>query len=544
MFTTTPQTTTSLPHRSLNGTLLGVQYTKNDVSLTQYRGVRYATVAKRFAPPLRVDDLGGVVVGCREFGPVCPQNHVDIRRLLRIPDEFEEEFEKEDEFECTNLAITLPSEATKATAYGKKLPVIIWIHDPSLLVATSVQRGKPMIVVSPNYRLNIFAFGARTGEKNLALQDQRCAIDWVVKHIGDFGGDKNNITIAGSSAGAVYTHAHTVLGAPIRRAILMSGSLYLSPPQPSDRCNAFLAPLEQLVREGSGRPLDEAPTAFLLEALRELGVQSMFLRETPELVGWRDKKMAESVEAVMVGDCEYESIIWLHGLRSLPAHETHALLSPLHPPLHAHYKLSASPSSPEPASSTSPSSLPSNLSPIITATSDPHPTPYLPGLSLISTALFHLPTHTIATRAHAAGKQTYQYIIDEPNPFDPTSRAHHGVDLLYLFGGYDLTFSTTASKVGREIRGAFIRFINGETAWGSALSGEGEGDGDGEERKIGGEDVCMAFGPEGLCKVVGIEGAEWRGRRDGAAMDLMRGREGEVGKVVGALAKGRVSLDN
>ena len=98
--------------------------------------------------------------------------------------------------------------------------------------------------------------------------------------------------------------------------------------------------------------------------------------------------------------------------------------------------------------------------------------------------------------------------------------------------------------MGREIRGAFIRFINGETAWGSALSGEGEGDGDGEERKIGGEDVCMAFGPEGLCKVVGIEGAEWRGRRDGAAMDLMRGREGEVGKVVGALAKGRVSLDN
>lgn len=46
-----------------------------------------------------------------------------------------------------------------------------------------------MIIVTFNYRLNIFAFGDGVGEKNLALQDQRLAIQWVVDHIADFGGD-------------------------------------------------------------------------------------------------------------------------------------------------------------------------------------------------------------------------------------------------------------------------------------------------------------------------------------------------------------------
>jgi carboxylesterase type B len=43
--------------------------------------------------------------------------------------------------------------------------------------------------VTFNYRLNIFGFGDGT-EKNLALKDQRLAIDWVIKHIAGFGGDK------------------------------------------------------------------------------------------------------------------------------------------------------------------------------------------------------------------------------------------------------------------------------------------------------------------------------------------------------------------
>lgn len=57
------------------------------------------------------------------------------------------------------------------------------------LVATAVLQQRPMIAVFVNYRLNIFAFGDRTSKKNLALKDQRLAIEWVFKHIAQFGGD-------------------------------------------------------------------------------------------------------------------------------------------------------------------------------------------------------------------------------------------------------------------------------------------------------------------------------------------------------------------
>jgi carboxylesterase type B len=56
-------------------------------------------------------------------------------------------------------------------------------------VARSAEQGRPMIVVYVNYRLNIFAFGDGKRGQNLALKDQRLAIDWVVEHIDKFGGD-------------------------------------------------------------------------------------------------------------------------------------------------------------------------------------------------------------------------------------------------------------------------------------------------------------------------------------------------------------------
>jgi hypothetical protein len=69
-------------------------------------------------------------------------------------------------------------------------PSLIYIlPDTTTLVRRSIEMGKPMIIVTFNYRLNIFGFGDG-GEKNLALKDQRLAIEWVAKHIAGFGGDK------------------------------------------------------------------------------------------------------------------------------------------------------------------------------------------------------------------------------------------------------------------------------------------------------------------------------------------------------------------
>lgn len=56
--------------------------------------------------------------------PKCPQVDVDVRHLLRIPEDFEIKEEAEDEFECLNLDVTVPANVPS----GQKLPVLVWIY--------------------------------------------------------------------------------------------------------------------------------------------------------------------------------------------------------------------------------------------------------------------------------------------------------------------------------------------------------------------------------------------------------------------------------
>lgn len=56
--------------------------------------------------------------------PKCPQVDVDVRHLLRIPEDFEIKDEVEDEFECLNLDVTVPADVPS----GHKLPVLVWIY--------------------------------------------------------------------------------------------------------------------------------------------------------------------------------------------------------------------------------------------------------------------------------------------------------------------------------------------------------------------------------------------------------------------------------
>lgn len=49
--------------------------------------------------------------------------------------------------------------------------------------------AEPIIAVTINYRLNMFAFGDCTSERNLALRDQQQALEFVKTHISAFGGD-------------------------------------------------------------------------------------------------------------------------------------------------------------------------------------------------------------------------------------------------------------------------------------------------------------------------------------------------------------------
>lgn len=103
--------------------------------------------------------------------------------------------------------------------------------DPTNLVRRSQEIGQPIVVVSLNYRLNLFGFLAsedlqkHTETCNYGIFDQRTAIDWITRNIEWFGGDPNNITVGGQSAGGASAHAQSLLQPTFKRAIVQSGAV-------------------------------------------------------------------------------------------------------------------------------------------------------------------------------------------------------------------------------------------------------------------------------------------------------------------------------
>jgi para-nitrobenzyl esterase len=128
-------------------------------------------------------------------------------------------------------------------------PVMVWIHGGGYTIGVSstpmywgdrlTQEGD-VVVVSVNYRLNIFGFFSSPALKsedpnqstgNYAFLDQVAALQWVHDNIKNFGGDPDNVTIFGESAGGLSVC--TLFATPIakglfQRAIMESGGCTLS----------------------------------------------------------------------------------------------------------------------------------------------------------------------------------------------------------------------------------------------------------------------------------------------------------------------------
>ncbi len=127
-------------------------------------------------------------------------------------------------------------------------------------------------------------------------------------------------------------------------------------------------------------------------------------------------------------------------------------------------------------------------------------------------------------------RRTYVYIFDQASPFQPSSHAHHAVEITSLFGAYDeLMPGQGAKSVAQELRKRWIAFVNGEAPW--------------EEGLVGGEERRFAFGPLGRSGVVGREEIEER-RRVGRFALLREVGEGALAEVFMRLHAGRVSLLN
>ena len=175
----------------------------------------------RFAPPVALGSWGGPIQA-DSFGPACPQPATEAADTLNS---------RVDE-DCLTLNVWTPA------ADDGKRAVMFWIHGGGYIWERSgdllyggarlAARGD-VVVVSVEYRLGAFGFShlaEEPGSGNAGVLDPVMALRWVRDHIGAFGGDPDNVTIFGESAGSYSVTS--ILGMPsaaglFHRAIGQSG---------------------------------------------------------------------------------------------------------------------------------------------------------------------------------------------------------------------------------------------------------------------------------------------------------------------------------
>ncbi|MBQ6465577.1 MAG: carboxylesterase/lipase family protein [Oscillospiraceae bacterium] len=225
----------------------------------------------------------------RTHGPACPQNRA-VHEHLEHPTRrfYKREFREGLDFrygeDCLNLDIYAPKDAAGA-------PVILFFYgggfdsgvnwespfDGSALA----ERG--IVTVFANYRVGPLGYlthaelkAAYGREGNFGLDDQLCAIRWVKAHAGDFGGDGENLTLMGQSAGAIsiqYLCLNEDNAGLFRRVVMLSGAgLFpkFSLPRPAEETRGYW---EQFIREAGCGSLDQlrrAPLDTIFDAVEKM----------------------------------------------------------------------------------------------------------------------------------------------------------------------------------------------------------------------------------------------------------------------------------
>lgn len=241
--------------------------------ITVFRGIPYA------APP--VGDLRWrapqPVAAWSEprdayrFSKACPQSGGPVPGTL--PEPISED--------CLYLNVWRPTERGTTS-----LPVIVWLHGgsningsasaPSYGGANLARKGA--VVVSPNYRLGVLGFMAHpqlTAESghgasgNYGMMDIIAALRWVKANAAAFGGDPNNVTVMGHSAGAwnlSHIQVSPLAEGLFQRLIAMSGGDF-GPPDTSQGAASLPT------AEAEGTKLAERLGATTLAELRAMPVE-------------------------------------------------------------------------------------------------------------------------------------------------------------------------------------------------------------------------------------------------------------------------------
>ena len=217
-----------MPHSTIVHTENGyIQGIAEAPGLAIYLGIPYAAPpvdSLRWRSPVAARPWVDTLL-TTSYGPSCPQLSKDNGPTSE---------------DCLYLNVFTTIHANKKAV--RKMPVMLWIHGGGFLGGSArgydgrILAKKGVVVITINYRVGAFgylyhpallAYPANKGIGNYGLLDQIAALKWVRQNIKVFGGDPDNVTIWGESAGAFSVGA--LLATPLakglfHKAILESGT--------------------------------------------------------------------------------------------------------------------------------------------------------------------------------------------------------------------------------------------------------------------------------------------------------------------------------
>lgn len=218
-----------------NGKVEG--YTEGGIQI--FKGIPFAQPPVgelRWKAPQPVTDWNGVKE-CKTFGPSPIQNTPEpflcwTEKFIAKPEPLSED--------CLYLNVWTPAQKK-----NEKLPVFVWIYGGGLSSGSAncdIYDGLQMaeqgvVFVSLNYRVGVLGFMAHpelseesghNASGNYGFMDQLQGLKWIKENIAAFGGDPNNVTIAGQSAGSFSVNAQ--IASPLAngyfdKAICQSGGI-------------------------------------------------------------------------------------------------------------------------------------------------------------------------------------------------------------------------------------------------------------------------------------------------------------------------------
>ena len=457
--------TNPLEVTTTQGTLEGLEEDR----LRVFRGVPYAAPPVgdlRFKPTTDHDGWEGIRPA-HTMGPRCPQPKGETDRWTMDED-------------CLTLNIWAhpPSDALK--------PVMVWIHGGYLTQGASsnpVYQGDhialdgDVVMVSINYRLGLLGYLATNGLRderdgqagNYGLHDQIRALRWIQDNIEAFGGDPNQVTVFGESAGALSVCA--LLGSPaanevFARAIMQSGSCWNVTPMVAVDDSASGVGRGRVVLEALGCSGDDEVTCLRSKTVEELlaaqaaeGVEIGLVVEGAE--GLLPSQPMDAFEAgltpdrpVLIGSNRHESSLWEVGNSYTPESYQNWVRGWVNTFFtnrdFANYVYDT-------------------LMVMYPATNDSEA--WWARVAMNTDIWFTCPALAVAKVASGGSEPAYAYFFDHTPENSQLSAlgASHGYELSFLFGTPDqmgaYTYTPTANglRVGSDMRTAWTDFAHGRT---------------------------------------------------------------------------------